>query len=164
MSTSTTSGHDAASSVSNEVPDVNSSVNHEAALDQLGGLSIAEAWNEGTQKKASLLMQGLDIHPGKSDQRDGLILNEDSRAKAKAAAELWKDKDQRKKFLKDANFANDEDLDDMWEATEAWLNHAKNPVPIWLIESVDKAVKKCQSHLHFILRTMPVLSDERNDQ
>lgn len=112
----------------------------EPALDQLGGLIIAETYEEQNEEAPSLLAQGLDLHRGQSDERD-LVLDDDSRAKEKAVVELSKDVDQRKKFLKDANITNKEDLDDMWEATAAWLNHATHPVPERLIEFVDDAVK-----------------------
>ena len=111
---------------------------------QLGGMSIADAWNEDNQIQASILMQGLKIHYGKDDQRDGLILSDDSRAKARAAAELWKDDAQRQKFLDEYSITDDKSLDDLWEATEAWLNHANNPIPEQVIQHVDEAVKKCQ--------------------
>lgn len=132
----------ALSAVQDEVP-LASGSDQESTLDQLGRSVIDKTANNQNEKAPGSLVQRPSARHDKPGERD-LVLDDDSKTKARAVSELWRDADQRRKFAKDANIANEEDLDDMWEATEAWFNHATHPVPENLIEFVDDAIKDRQ--------------------
>ena len=112
------------------------------ALNSLANVSLDASDSGQKQKAAALLLE--QIHPGKSDTRMGLILNDKDRGNAREVAELWADENRRKKFLEDTGINSDEDIGEMWEATTAWLDHANNPIPQRLIEYVDEAVTACK--------------------
>ena len=103
---------------------------YEPGLEKLGGLSLEEFRDESNKK--------------------ALVVTDDSKAKVRAIASQWRDQDRRKKFLKDANITDENQVEAMWEATEAWLTHASSAIPERLISFVDPAVKKSWLYHFFI--------------
>ena len=101
----------------------------EPGLEKLGGLSLEEFRDESNKK--------------------ALVITDDSKAKVRAIATQWRDQDRRKKFLEDAEITDENQVEAMWEATEAWLTHASSAIPERLISFVDPAVKKCWLYRFF---------------